>query len=160
MSISRWLHGLRTQLKSVKFHFVSVFFSSAFLCSVFIFSASSLNVVVKMASEIPCIIWFLATTHSNEKQAFVQIKKKWRWGEYQIKFFSCEQCISEGSTQGKEGGKGERKERREKKGKGKIPGKEKIKKKGIYQMVKGTLRESKFLRTTGSQSPYELPCVT
>ena len=80
MSISRWLHGLRTQLKSVKFHFVSVFFSSAFLCSVFIFSASSLNVVVKMASEIPCIIWFLATTHSNEKQAFVQIKKKWRWG--------------------------------------------------------------------------------
>jgi len=27
-------------------------------------------------------------------------------------------------------------------------------------MVKGTLRESKVLRTTGSQSPYELPCVT
>ena len=27
-------------------------------------------------------------------------------------------------------------------------------------MVKGTLRESKVLGRTGSQSPYELPCVT
>ena len=61
---------------SVKFHSVSVFFSSVFFCAVFIFQASSLNVVVKMASEIPCITWFLATTHSNEKQAFVQKKKK------------------------------------------------------------------------------------
>ena len=76
MSISRWLHGLRTQLMSVKFHSVSVFFSSVFFCAVFIFQASSLNVVVKMASEIPCITWFLATTHSKEKQAFVQKKKK------------------------------------------------------------------------------------
>ena len=52
------------------------------------------------------------------------------------------------------------KKEQEKKEKGKIPGKEKIKKKGIYQMVKGTLRESKVLGRTGSQSPYELPCVT
>lgn len=61
---------------SVKFHSVSEFFSCAFFCAVFIFQASSLNVVAKMASEIPCITWFLAATHSNEKQAFVQKKKK------------------------------------------------------------------------------------
>ena len=55
-------------------------------------------------------------------------------------------------THAREGGReGERKERREEKGK--IPGKEKIKQKGIYQMVKGTLRESKVLERTGSQSP-------
>lgn len=55
--------------------------------------------------------------------------------------------------QAREGGREGRKKRREKKGKGKIPGEEKIKKKGIYQMVKGTLRESKVLGRTGFQSP-------
>ena len=34
-----------------------------------------------MVSEIPCITWFLATTHSNEKQAIVQKKKK-DWGDW------------------------------------------------------------------------------
>lgn len=37
--------------------------------------------VGKMVSEIPCITWLLATTHSNEKQAIVQKKKK-DWGDF------------------------------------------------------------------------------
>lgn len=55
--------------------------------------------------------------------------------------------LSEGSQEGTERGK-ETKEKR-KNGKGKILGKEKMKKEGIYQTVKGKHRESKGLGRIG-----------